>query len=156
MNVYHAARTAGWSRHWSFGISRPTFSRHIAWALTVRYSSLLVQSTQRAGVGCSVFSALRSVDTSHGRRLFGILPLLVQSTHRTGVDCSAFVAPRSVNIPRGHRLFIQRDVISATLTSSSLIFSLQNLIHAICIFCSTPICQTLCCQLFIWKKDLEV
>ncbi len=54
-----------------FGVLHFSFSRHTAPASTVRYPSLLVQSTHRAGVDCSVFSALRSADTSHFRRLFG-------------------------------------------------------------------------------------
>ncbi len=90
MNVYHAARTAGWSRHWSFGIStlrsadtprrrrlfgilRPSFSRHTATASAVRYLPLFVQPTYHAGVGFSISSALRSADIPRRRRLFGIL-----------------------------------------------------------------------------------
>ena len=53
-----------------FGIFRSSFSRHNALASTVRYSSPLVQSTQHAGVGSSVSSNFRSVDTSGFRRLF--------------------------------------------------------------------------------------
>ena len=72
MNVYHAARTAGWSRRRLFGIFRPSFSRHITQVSAVRYLPPFVQSTHHAGVGCSVSSALLSADISRRRRLFGI------------------------------------------------------------------------------------
>ena len=173
MNVYHAARTAGWSRRRLFGIFRPSFSRHITQVSAVRYLPPFVQSTHHAGVGCSVSSALLSADISRRRRLFGIfrfsfslhtatasairyLPLLVQPTHHSGIGCSVSSALRSADISRRCRLFIHWDIVSATLASCSLIFPLQNLIHAICIFRATPIRQTFCCQFFIWKERMEI
>lgn len=122
----------------------------------------------RANVGSSVSSAPRSADISRWCRLFGILrssfsrhiaqasallhsSLSVQPTHRSGVGCSVFSASRSADASIRRRLFIHWDIVSATLASCSLIFPLQNLIHAICIFRATPIRQTFCCQFFIWK-----
>ena len=56
-----------------FGIFRPSFSRHIAQASAFRHSSLFFQPTYRNSVGSSVSSVSCSADTSHRRRLFGIL-----------------------------------------------------------------------------------
>ena len=56
-----------------FGIFRPSFSRHIAQASAFRHSSLFFQPTYRDSVGSSVSSVSCSADTSHRRRLFGIL-----------------------------------------------------------------------------------
>ena len=52
-------------------LSRCAYSRPEP-ALVLRYLPPFVQSTHHAGVGCSISSALRSVDTSRRCRLFGI------------------------------------------------------------------------------------
>lgn len=155
MNVYHAARTAYWSRRRLFGIFRPSFSRHITQVSAVRYLPPFrsVGTSRRCrlfGIFCSSFSRHISLLLSAIR----YLPLLVQPTHHSGVGCS--VSSRcSADISRRCRLFIHWDIVSATLASCSLIFPLQNLIHAICIFRATPIRQTFCCQFFIWKERME-
>ena len=45
-----------------FDILRTSFSRHIMRVSTVRYSSLVVQSTHHVVIGCSALSVMRSAD----------------------------------------------------------------------------------------------
>ena len=45
-----------------FGNIRSAFSRHIMRVSTVRYSSLVVQSTHHVVIGCSALSVMRSAD----------------------------------------------------------------------------------------------
>ena len=45
-----------------FGNIRSAFSRHIMRESTVRYSSLVVQSTHHVVIGCSALSVMRSAD----------------------------------------------------------------------------------------------
>ena len=105
----------------------------------LRCFSLLVQPTHLAGVGSSVFYALRSAGISRRRRLFGILrssfsrhislasalrcsTLFVQPTYLTGVGSSVSSALRSAGISLRRRLFgILRSSFSRhTATASAL------------------------------------
>ena len=98
---------------------------------------MLREQPAGADVGCSVSSALRSVDTSRRCRLFGIfrpsfsrhitqvsavryLLLFFQPTYLAGVGCSVSSASRSADIPQQRRLFgIFRFLFSRHISPAS-------------------------------------
>ena len=122
-------------------LSRCAYSRPEP-ALVLRYLPPFVQSTHHAGVGCSISSALRSVDTSRRCRLFGIfcssfsrhispasavryLPLFVQPTYRNSVGYSVSSASCSADTSLRRRLFgIFRSSFSRHITQVSAVHSL--------------------------------
>ena len=103
---------------------------------------MLREQPAGADVGCSVSSALRSVDTSRRCRLFDIfrpsfsrhitqvsavryLLLFFQPTYLAGVGCSVSSASRSAYIPQQRRLFgIFRSSFSRHITQVSAVHSL--------------------------------
>ena len=140
-----SADTSRWRR--LFGVLRSSFSRHISPASAFRHSSFFVQPTHLAGVGSSVFYALRSADISRRRRLFGILrssfsrhispvsafrylPLLVQPTYLTGVGSSVSSALRSAGISLRRRLFgILRSSFGRHIATASALRYLPFLVQ---------------------------
>ena len=87
-----------------FGNIRSAFSRHIMRVSTVRYSSLVVQSTHHVVIGCSALSVMRSADivdslVSFVLHLSVSLLRLARSLYTSPNTCTAMIGVIALAAP---------------------------------------------------------
>ena len=140
---------------------------------------MLREQPAGADVGCSVSSALRSVDTSRRCRLFDIfrpsfsrhitqvsavryLLLFFQPTYLAGVGCSVSSASRSAYIPQQRRLFgIFRFLFSRHITQASAVRYLPLFVQPTYVLFvlkkaapSSIVGEAVAWLLYIWRADM--